>query len=39
MKFRAEYNVPQLFPLEFKKKIQQVGLKYGLFSKIANIKR
>ena len=30
-KFISEYNVPRIVPLEVKKKIQQVGIEYGLF--------
>ena len=33
-----EYNVNQFIPQEVNKKIQQFGLKYGLFSQIVNIK-
>ena len=33
-KCKAEYNVPQFIPHEVKKKIQQNGLEYGLFSQI-----
>ena len=33
-----EYNVPQFIPLEVKKEIQQVCIKYGLFSQIVDIK-
>ena len=38
MKCKAEYNVPQFIPRNIKKKIQQVDLKYVLFSQITNIK-
>ena len=38
LKFKAEFNVPQLSTLEIKKKIQQAGLKYVLLSKIVKIK-
>ena len=35
----TEFNIPPFIPREVKKKTQQVGLEYGLFSKIAKIKR
>ena len=38
MKCKAVDNVPQLIPYDVKKKIQQVGLKFALFSQIVNIK-
>ena len=38
MKRKGEFNVPQFIPHDVKKNIQQVGLKYGLFSKTAKIK-
>ena len=37
--FRTELNVHQFIPLEVKKNIQQVGIEYGLFSQIVNIKK
>ena len=39
MKLKAEYNVPQLISHDITMNIQQVGLGYGLFSKIVKIKR
>ena len=35
MKYKVEYNVPQLIPHEVKKKIQQVSIEFG--SKISTI--
>ena len=38
MKFKLEFYNPQFIQLKIKKKIQQVGLEYAIFSKIVNIK-
>ena len=39
MKWNAEFVFPRFIRYDVRKKIQQVGLKYGLFSQKFNIKR
>ena len=38
MKWKAEFNAPQLIPLDAQNKIQRVDFEYGLFSQIVKIK-
>ena len=38
VKYKAEFNVSPFIPHDVREKIQQVGIIYGLFSQIMNIK-
>ena len=38
MKCKEEFSVPRFIPHEVKKKIQQIGLGYGIFSQIVKTK-
>ena len=39
LKWKQESNVSHFIPVHVKKAIQQIGLEYGLFSKIVKIRQ